>query len=87
VSLAAVSSRSKTHVYSITSLAQIAIGDSDLINVRLTQLCGLKSDISRGPRSANSDIRLGCACTGSVPRASIALADEIAFHLIKKQFR
>jgi hypothetical protein len=35
----------------------------------------------------NSDIRLGCACTGSVPRASIALADEIAFHLIKKQFR
>jgi hypothetical protein len=85
VSLAAVSSRSKTHVYSITSLAQIAIGDSDLINVRLTQLCGLKSEISRGPRSANSDIRL--ACTGSVPRASIALADEIAFHLIKKQFR
>src|SRR5262245_56164485 len=31
---------------------KIAIGDSDLINVRFGPLCGLKSDISRGPRSA-----------------------------------
>ena len=30
------------------------IGDSDLINVRFGPLCGLKSDISRGLRSANS---------------------------------
>jgi hypothetical protein len=30
-----------------------AIGDSDLINVRFGPRCGLKSDISRGPRSAN----------------------------------
>src|SRR5215472_9982710 len=29
---------------------KIAIGDSDLINVRFGPLCGLKSDISRGPR-------------------------------------
>jgi hypothetical protein len=33
---------------------KIAIGDSDVINVRFCPLCGLKSDISRGPRSANS---------------------------------
>src|SRR5262249_41871049 len=32
---------------------KIAIGDSDLINVRLGPLCGLKSDISRGPRSCH----------------------------------
>jgi hypothetical protein len=31
---------------------KIAIGDSDLINVRFGPLCGLKSDIPRGPRSA-----------------------------------
>jgi len=29
------------------------IGDSDLINVRVGPLCGLKSDVSRGLRSAN----------------------------------
>ena len=34
-------------------LAKIAIGDSDLINVRFVPLCVLKSDISRGPRSAD----------------------------------
>ena len=28
-------------------------GGIDLINVRFAPLCGLKSDISRGPRSAN----------------------------------
>src|SRR5262249_2977493 len=33
---------------------KIAIGDRDLINDRFGPLCGLKSDISRGPRSANS---------------------------------
>ena len=33
---------------------KIAIGDSDLINVRIGPLCGLKSDISRGPRSTMS---------------------------------
>jgi hypothetical protein len=33
---------------------KIAIGDSDLINVRIGPLCGLKSDISRGRRSAMS---------------------------------
>src|SRR6516225_12004642 len=33
---------------------KIAIGDSDLINVRCGPLCRLESDISRGPRSANS---------------------------------
>jgi len=32
---------------------KIAIGESDLINVRFGPLCGLTSDISRGPRSAN----------------------------------
>ena len=32
---------------------KIAIGDSDLTNVRFGSLCGLKSDISRGPRSAS----------------------------------
>src|SRR5262249_29127667 len=31
---------------------KIAMGDSDLINVRFGSLCRLKSDISRGPRSA-----------------------------------
>ena len=31
---------------------KIAIGGSDLINVRFTPLCGLKLDISRRPRSA-----------------------------------
>jgi hypothetical protein len=31
---------------------KITIGDSDLINVRFGPLCGLKSDIPRGPRSA-----------------------------------
>src|SRR5262245_61479562 len=30
---------------------KIAIGDSDLINVRIGPLCGLTPDISRGPRS------------------------------------
>jgi hypothetical protein len=29
------------------------IGDNDLINVRFGPLCGLKSDIPRGPRSAD----------------------------------
>src|SRR5262249_25351462 len=33
---------------------KIAIGDSDLIDVRFGPLCGLTPDISRGPRSANS---------------------------------
>src|SRR5262245_735604 len=33
-------------------LYKIAIGDSDLINVRFGPLCGLTPDISRGPRSA-----------------------------------
>jgi hypothetical protein len=32
---------------------KIAIGDSNLINVRFGPLCGLKEDVSRGPRSAN----------------------------------
>jgi hypothetical protein len=35
---------------------KIAIGDSDLINVRFGPLCGLKSDISRGPRSAMNGV-------------------------------
>jgi hypothetical protein len=29
------------------------LADSELINVRFGPLCGLNSDISRGPRSAN----------------------------------
>jgi hypothetical protein len=33
---------------------KIAIGDSDLINVRFDPLCGLNSDITQGPRSAIS---------------------------------
>ena len=33
-------------------LIKIAIGDSDLINVRFGSLCGRKSDIARSPRSA-----------------------------------
>ena len=33
---------------------KIAIGDSDLINVRFAPLCGLKSELPRGPRSAIS---------------------------------
>jgi hypothetical protein len=35
---------------------KIAIGDSNLINVRFGPLCGLKSDIPRGPRSANNGL-------------------------------
>jgi len=35
---------------------KIAIGDSDLINVRFGPLCGLKSGIWRGPRSAKSGL-------------------------------
>src|SRR5262249_2403504 len=34
------------------ALIKIAIGDSDLINVRFGSLCGRKSDIARSPRSA-----------------------------------
>src|SRR5258707_15063139 len=37
-------------------LIKIVIGHSDLINVRFGPLCGLKSDISRGPRSANKTL-------------------------------
>ena len=33
---------------------KIAIGDSGLSNVRFGPLCELKSDISRGPRSATT---------------------------------
>ena len=33
---------------------KIAIGDSDLINVRFGPICGLKSDISRVPGAAVS---------------------------------
>jgi hypothetical protein len=33
---------------------KIAIGDSGLTNVRFAPPCGLKADISRGPRSANN---------------------------------
>src|SRR6516164_6426798 len=36
---------------------KIAVGDGDLINVRFGPLCGLKSDISRGPRSAKLGLR------------------------------
>jgi len=32
----------------------VAIGDTDLIIVRFGPLCGLKLDISRGPRSART---------------------------------
>jgi hypothetical protein len=32
---------------------KIAIGDSDLINIRFGPLCGLTSDILAGPRSAD----------------------------------
>ena len=32
---------------------KIAIGDSDLSKVRFAPLCGLKSDILGGPKSAN----------------------------------
>jgi len=35
-------------------LIKIAIGDSDQINFRFGPLCGHKSDIPRGPRSATS---------------------------------
>jgi hypothetical protein len=35
-------------------LIKLRIGDSDLINVRFVSLCGLKSEISRGPRSART---------------------------------
>jgi hypothetical protein len=37
-------------------LIKSRVGDSDLINVRIGPLCGLKSDISRGQRSANSSL-------------------------------
>jgi hypothetical protein len=33
---------------------EIAIGDSDLINVRFDPLCGLKSDISRGSEKCHN---------------------------------
>ena len=42
---------------------KIAIGDSDLINVCIAPLCGLKSDISRGQRSAKS----GCEQSQQAP--------------------
>jgi hypothetical protein len=37
---------------------KIAIGDSDLINVRFAPLCGLKSELPRGPRSARNRHRV-----------------------------
>jgi hypothetical protein len=40
-------------------LTKTAIGDSDLINFRFGPLYGLKSDISRGPRSADSVAKVG----------------------------
>jgi len=40
---------------------KIAIGDSDLINARFGTLCGLKSDISLGPRSADCVAKRFCA--------------------------
>jgi len=36
---------------------KIAIGNSDVINVGFGPLCGLKADISRGPRSAHQGAR------------------------------
>src|SRR5262249_53276058 len=41
--LGIVPARARTH--------KMAVGDGDLINVRFGPLCGLKSDISRGPSS------------------------------------
>src|SRR5262245_48321275 len=40
---------------------KIAIDDSDLINVRIGPLCELKSDISRGPRSAPQAAESRCS--------------------------
>jgi hypothetical protein len=50
----------------------IAIGDCDLITVRFGPLCGLKSDIFRGPRSATTGREQMQQTTCTVRRYSIA---------------
>ena len=56
---------------------KIAIGDSDLINVRFGSLCGLKSDISGGPRSAKALNRCAIARCGMGSSASAIIRVEI----------
>jgi hypothetical protein len=53
---------------------KIAIGDSDLINVRIGPLCGLKSDISRGQRSANNGLLH--VCLSALPNAPREVISE-----------
>ena len=54
---------------------KIAIGDSDLINVGFGPLCGLKSDISRGPRSARIGL-MYCNKRGGLVRGNSGAFDK-----------
>ena len=51
-------------------LIQSQLVTANLINVRFGPLCGLKSDISRGPRSANNGYRRWLARPPSSARLS-----------------
>ena len=58
---------------------KIAIGDSDLINVGFGPLCGLKSDISRGPRSARIGL-MYCNKRGGLVGYSITSSARTSSH-------
>jgi len=60
--------RARTH--------KIAIGDSDLINVRFGPICGLKPDIPRGPRSARTGL-MQCS-KGLLFRQAPPSADQLS---------